>query len=77
MLFMLRNMLCTLCNTLAGVVRERIVSKRLLKFTNVSTTPLRKAAALDVASRQSEKHVADEARGGNAVVSKALANKES
>jgi hypothetical protein len=60
-----------------GVAQERLVCQRMLKFINISTTPLRKAAALGVSSRQSEKHVADEAGGGGAIASEVLAKKES
>jgi hypothetical protein len=54
-----------------GVAQEQIVSKRLLKFVNTSTTPLTRA------SRQSEKHIADKASGGGAIATEVLAKKES
>jgi hypothetical protein len=46
--------------TLAGgVAQERIVCQRMLKFINISTTPLISEAASDIASRQNEQHAAE------------------
>ncbi len=64
---------CLLSNASAGgVAQERVVCKRMLKFVNISTTPLEKAAVSVNESRQNEEQIERAHSGGAATVSKEL-----